>query len=206
MKHHGLKNAEAQKGFEALIYQLLETELGGVQVYQTALKCVQHDELKEEFQKYLTETQKHVEIARNLLETLGYDPDQEVPARLPCRVIAQSLVKAMETALKGGSPEEAQLTATECVVHAETKDHMSWELIGVLAKKMKGDFGKTLKEAHEQVEKEEDHHIYHTTGWVRELWIQGLGLPAVLPPPEEEKDVETAIGAARAKNAREQML
>ena len=33
-----------------------------------------------------------------------------------------------------------------------------------------------------------------------------LGLPAVLPPPEEEKDVKTAIGAARAKNARKAML
>jgi len=36
--------------------------------------------------------------------------------------------------------------------------------------------------------------------------IQALGLPAVLPPPEEEKNVESAIGAARAKNAREDML
>jgi hypothetical protein len=43
-------------------------------------------------------------------------------------------------------------------------------------------------------------------GWARELWIESLGLPAVLPPPEEEKSVKTAIGAARAKLAREQML
>jgi hypothetical protein len=27
-------------------------------------------------------------------------------------------------------------------------------------------------------------------------------MPAVLPPPEEEEDVKTAIGAARAKMAR----
>ena len=33
-----------------------------------------------------------------------------------------------------------------------------------------------------------------------------LGLPAVLPPPEEETSVKTAIGAARAKLAREKML
>ncbi len=33
-----------------------------------------------------------------------------------------------------------------------------------------------------------------------------LGMPAVLPPPEEEKHVKSAIGAARAKNAREEML
>jgi hypothetical protein len=30
-------------------------------------------------------------------------------------------------------------------------------------------------------------------------------MPAVLPPPEEKKDVKTAIGAARAKNARKGM-
>lgn len=40
----------------------------------------------------------------------------------------------------------------------------------------------------------------------RELWIESLGLPAVLPPPEEEKEVKTAIGAARAKKARKEML
>ena len=58
----------------------------------------------------------------------------------------------------------------------------------------------------EQVEEQEDEHLYHTTGWCRELWIQSLGLPAVIPPPEEEKEVKTAIGAARAKQARKDML
>jgi hypothetical protein len=56
------------------------------------------------------------------------------------------------------------------------------------------------------VEEEEDEHLYHTQGWTRELWLEHLGLPAVLPPPEEEKDVKTAIGAARAKSQREEML
>jgi hypothetical protein len=53
---------------------------------------------------------------------------------------------------------------------------------------------------------DEDHHLYHTQGWSRELWIQSLGLPAVLPPPEEVKQVETAIGASRAEQARGKML
>jgi hypothetical protein len=38
------------------------------------------------------------------------------------------------------------------------------------------------------------------------LWIDALGLPAVLPPPEEVKHVETAIGAARAEQNRDAML
>jgi len=43
-------------------------------------------------------------------------------------------------------------------------------------------------------------------GWARELWIESLGMPAVLPPPEEEKNVKSAIGAARASQSREEML
>jgi len=58
----------------------------------------------------------------------------------------------------------------------------------------------------EQVEDQEDEHLYHSTGWCRELWIESLGLPAVIPPPEEEEEVKTAIGGARAKKARKEML
>jgi hypothetical protein len=90
-------------------------------------------------------------------------------------------------------------------VHAETKDHLDWELIGMLASKLKDETGRALKDAYQQVEEQEDEHLYHTAGWSRELWIQSLGMPAVLPPPEEEKDVKTAIGAARAKQERGRM-
>jgi hypothetical protein len=112
----------------------------------------------------------------------------------------------MELALQAGKPEAAQLVATECVVEAETKDHLNWELIGQFAEQSSGTEAKALREAFEEVEEEEDEHLYHTTGWARELWIESLGLPAVLPPPEEEKDVKTAIGAAKAKSARDAML
>lgn len=111
----------------------------------------------------------------------------------------------MEMALDAGDPAAAELVATECVALAETKDHLNWELIGMLAKKAGGETARVLKEAHEEVEDEEDEHLYHTTGWSRELWIQSLGMPAVLPPPEEEKEVKTAIGAARSKQARGRM-
>ena len=187
-------------------YQALETELGGVQVYTTAIQCAVNEELKEEWEKYLEETQNHVEIVQETIETLGLDPETETPGRQVVRHIGQSLVKAMEMALAAGDPAAAQLVAAECVTHAETKDHLNWELIGEVAKKLKGDDGKALKEAHEEVEPQEDEHLYHTMGWTREFWIESLGMPAVLPPPEEVKEVETAIGAARAKHARGSML
>ena len=112
----------------------------------------------------------------------------------------------MTMAMKEGDKKAAELVAAECVVLAETKDHLNWELLGEVAKKLKGKEGKAVKAAQEEVEDEEDEHLYHTMGWTRELWISSLGLPAVLPPPEEEKDVKTAIGAAQAKQSRGEML
>jgi ferritin-like metal-binding protein YciE len=189
-----------------LLYQSLETELGGVEVYTTALRCAVNDELKEEWEEYLEQTQKHVEIMQRTIEALGLDTAAETPGRQVVRHIGKSLVKAMEMALQSGEPAAAQLVAAECVTLAETKDHLNWELLGEATKKLTGQEAKALKEAYEEVEEEEDEHLYHTTGWTRELWIESLGLPAVLPPPEEEKDVKTAIGAARAKHARGDML
>jgi hypothetical protein len=198
-----MKNGDrATKTTETLLYQLLETELGGVQIYETALRCVVNDDLREEWEKYLGETREHVEIARKVVQAAGLDPDADVPARNLVRLMGKALVEMMETALTQGDPDEAQLTACECVVEAETKDHQNWELVGQIAKHAKGDMGKVLRDAHKRVEKQEDHHLYHSKGWARELWLAGLGFAAALPPPEEKKEVETAIGAARAKNAR----
>jgi hypothetical protein len=91
-------------------------------------------------------------------------------------------------------------------VLAETKDHLNWELLEALARSASGERSKALEAACGEVEGQEDRHLYHTQGWSRDLWLESLGVEAVLPPPEEERDVETAIGAARAKQQREEML
>jgi hypothetical protein len=190
----------------ALLYQLLETEMGGVQIYRTAIQCAINDDLREEWTHYLQQTERHVAIARALVSEAGLDPDAELPARVLCRHNGQALVKLMHEALAIGTPAEAQLTAAECVVAAETKDHANWELLELLAEKTESPLGDAMRAAVEEVEEEEDHHLYHSAGWARELWAEGLGLPAVLPPPEEQRDVDTAIGAAEAKDARAEMV
>ena len=189
-----------------LLYQALETEKGGIEVYQTALKCAVNKDLKKEWEEYLDQTRTHEQILLGVMETFGLDPLAETAGRQVVRHIGKSLVKAMEMALAANKREAAQLVACECVVEAETKDHLNWELIHEAAGKTKGDRAKALTDAYEKVEDQEDEHLYHTTGWCRELWIESLGMAAVLPPPEEEKDVKTAIGAARAKHARAEML
>ena len=194
-----------RKQLEELLYQALETEMGGVQVYATAIRCAKNKDLKEEWEKYHEQTQEHERIMRKVLEGFGLNPKKETPGRKIVRLKAETLVRAMEMALKE-APDAAQIVAAESVVEAETKDHMNWELMGQSAEKLTGEEKKILKDACEEVEDEEDEHLYHTMGWTRELWIEALGMPAVLPPPEEEKDVKTAIGAARAKQERKTML
>jgi hypothetical protein len=88
------------------------------------------------------------------------------------------------------------------VVFAETKDHLNWELLSKCAEEAEGDVSVVLSEACDQVEDEEDEHLYHSKGWCRELWMQALGMKAQLPPPEERQHVKTAIGAARAEQSR----
>jgi rubrerythrin len=190
-----------------LLYQALQTEQGGVKVYETALTCAVDEELRKEWTEYLEQTREHERILLDVFSKLGLDPAAESPGRSVVRHIGESLVMAMVMAKKSNAPAEAaQLVAAECVVEAETKDHLNWELIGKCAEALTGERAALLKEAYDEVEREEDEHLYHTKGWTRELWIRSLGMPAVIPPPEEVKQVETAIGAARAESSRETML
>jgi hypothetical protein len=171
-----------QAQVHALLYQALETELGDMQVYQTALRCVVNTELQHEWQKYLAQTETHAQILRDLCTALQLNPDQETPERHVVRYLGLALVSTMEMALSAGNPEAAQLVAAECVVLAETKDHLNWELLSEVAEALKGKAGQAVQAAYQQVEDEEDTHRSYTTEWSRERWIASLGLPAVLGP------------------------
>jgi rubrerythrin len=185
-----------------LLYQALETEKGGVQIYSTALGLALNKDLREEWNKYLEQTKNHVQVLSNILTDLGLDPNAETPGRKVVRYIGTSLVKAMELASRCADLQAAQIVAAECVTLAETKDHLNWELLGELAKNANEAESALLLPAYEQVEAEEDEHLYHTAGWTRELWMEALKMPAVLPPPEEKQDVKSAIEAAQAKKSR----
>lgn len=185
-----------------LMLQSLEHERGGVLVYQTALECVVNADLRKEWTEYLQQTEKHVDVLSTACKALGIDPGEQTPGCKIVRHTGKALVIAMQMAVAEGDPAAAELVACECVVLAETKDHADWELIGECVKALTGEDAATLTAAYEQVEDEEDEHLYHTKGWCRELWLKSLGLKAVLPPPEEKKDVKTAVEAAKAREER----
>jgi hypothetical protein len=186
-----------------LLLQALVHERGGTLVYSTALECVLNVDLREEWEKYLEQTVRHVDVLTDVCVAMGLDPDEMTPG---CQIVhhnGKALVIAMKMALANGDRKAAQLVACDCVVLAETKDHANWELIGQCARQLDGDAASVLKQAYDEVEDQEDEHLYHTKGWCRELWLQSLSFKAVLPPPEEKQHVKTAVDAANVDKARQ---
>lgn len=132
---------------EELILQSLEHELGGVKVYTAALECVLNEDLKKEWRKYLDETQTNVKALQDVCNPFALDPNKETPGRKVVRHNGAALVEAMKLALTSGPPDAAQLVAAECVVLAETKDHLDWQLLGKCSEYLDGPKGDALKAA-----------------------------------------------------------
>ena len=193
-----------KKQLEELLYQAMETELGGEQVYVAAVAAAVNDQVREEWEKYLEETRTHQTVLQGVFEAAGLDPASDSPGRAILRDKAASLVKAIETAQQTMPGAGAQLVAAECIVEAESKDHQNWVLIGVLAEHATGEMKTALQDAYDEVYEQEGEHLFHTMGWARELWLESLGLPAAIPPPEEEQHTKTQVGAGRAAKARDQ--
>lgn len=189
--------------FKELVLSALEHERGGVLLYQAALDCTVNSDLHEEWERYLDQTKTHVTSLEKVCDALGYDPTEQTPACKVAQHTGNALVGAIRMAVAAGDPDAAELVACECVLLAETKDHANWELLAKCAEELTGEAKSSLKEACERIEDEEDEHLYHNKGWARELWFKALELSAVLPPPEEVKNVKSAIAAARAQQESE---
>ena len=190
---------------ELMVLEALQTETGGVKVYDKALECVDNAELRAEWRKYRDQTERHREVLLEACAKLGIDPNRRAPGCDIVRATADSLVRNMDIALQSGDRPLAQIVAAEAVLQAKQKDHLNWQLIELAAKEAEGRLAKILKDAREEVEDQEGEHVFRTMRWARELWAESLGIKRVLPPPEEKMDVKPAGGATTAQQARRMM-
>jgi hypothetical protein len=134
-----------------LILQSLAHERGGVKIYQTALTCALNEDLQDEWQRYLQQTQNHVRILTKVCTALDLDPEEHSTGSRILQMLGTALVNAIEEARSAGDAGAAQIIACECVVLAETKDHLDWELIGAAGEALPASQARVLKDAYEQV-------------------------------------------------------
>src|SRR5688572_11062948 len=144
-----------------LLIQSLVHEEGGVQVYEAALDCVIHEDLRGEWQEYLDQTLEHVRLLTDVCRKMGVAVDRSTPGCQVVQHLGSSLVRAIDMARAAKAPGAAQLVACECVVLAETKDHAKWELLTKCSEELASDRGEALRAAVEEIEDEEDEHLYH---------------------------------------------
>ncbi len=164
------------EGLEELLLQSLEHELNAVEVYRAALQCALDEALREEWEQYLAETRSHVDVLTELCESLRVDFEHDTPGRMAVRRIGSAVVASIERAAADGDHAAAQLVACECVMLVETKDHLNWALL-VDRIRRTFDAPAVLKLACEQMEGEEDEHLYHARSWTRDLWKERLATP-----------------------------
>ena len=83
-----------------LLLQALETERGGIKVYENAIKAAVNDDLRKEWKEYLDETRTHEKVLLNVFSELGMDPEESSPGRTVVAHQGESLVSAIQEARK----------------------------------------------------------------------------------------------------------
>ena len=184
------------KTIKGLVLQALETELCGVALYIAALRCAVQPELRAEWNRNLQHTQAHVVRLKQACAALGIDTSTDTPGRKVVRLLGEALGEAIELARRTADAKGAQVVAAECLQLAATKNHLNWEMIGELSRQLSGREQQVLAAAFAATEDEEEMHLQGGRSWLRELWLDALGMPAMLPPHDAEKDVTIAIGGA----------
>jgi hypothetical protein len=117
--------------------------------------------------KYLKQTREHVEEARIGSAKCSRSTLRKRFPGARSFVSSEARWGGNETRTKKpASPRPAELVACECVVLAETKDHANWEQLKKCAEHLGGKVATAITEVADDVEDEEDEHLYHSKGWV----------------------------------------
>lgn len=164
--------------------EFLMVEQCGWQLYRVVGSRATDKELKERYQEFGQETDRHRTILTSLIRDLGGDPDYVSPTARVAQAKSEAL---LQSALVSGplSPEEREASDLENVVLAETKDHADWELLGQLAEQLpSGKARKAIEAAVAEVGPQEDEHL----GWAQAK-LAALGLKAVMgeSPPDPDR-------------------
>ena len=136
---------------EDLLIEALETERGEVQIYETASKCAENEDLRSEWRHQAGVAARHAVVLEKAIDAAGLDADRTTTASSVVHYVEATLVRAMEMALESAPAETAELVAVECVSFAEARDRLNWERLEDSWKEFDGDIARTLEELSTEV-------------------------------------------------------
>jgi rubrerythrin len=167
--------------------QMLAVERGGVRLYEKALRDLTDEDLREDLDEFLRQTERHVELCEEMLEEAGGSPDEPSPA-------AQAAEQKAEGLLSVEVPEElVDFNNIENLVLAETKDHWNWERLSELSRNIKDrELKSTVTQAVREVLREEEQHV----DWNSETLAE-LARKMMMEQGQEEEESEDETGKER---------
>lgn len=187
-----------------LVLQSLEQKKCGIPVIEAALKCTVNKELRAELEAHLRKTVCAADFLEDACFSLGMDPDRATAGRALIREISIALIDAMQRASITGASSAAQLVACECLALFENKERLCRILLAQCAQHSGGEKGKVMQEVCVEMGHEETGHFFRFRNWSRELWMEALGLYAILPPPvavEYQKTGQEDVLVPRKRSA-----
>jgi rubrerythrin len=153
----------------------LAHEQCGVHLYRVVAGASENPILKGKYERFLDQTERHVNILERLISALGGNPYYVSPTARLVHSMNTGLLQGVVLAAGSAEPLVRELAMLEAVLLAETKDHADWAFLSHLADQLpEGDARTALRAAVDEVEPEEDEHV----GWAQETWHKMSGLQA----------------------------
>jgi hypothetical protein len=179
-----------------LLLHALEAERSTIGVYEAAMGVAVDEQVQREWSTQLEETRLHARILCDLLPALGLDPDATSPARDAVPRQGAALVAAIEMAAANGDHAATQLVAAECVALAEARDHLNWQLIGMLAESAPGGLAAEFAPAPDDAEPDS---FGLADDSAPASWPQALGLATAPSCPDGRPGAAHRVTLARAR-------
>ena len=85
------------------------TDRGKIKPRKSEGTCARHQRLKEEWEKYLAQTETHVQMLEEICAVMRIDRHLQAPGRRVVRAVTAGLLEAMKVAKAGGDARAAEI-------------------------------------------------------------------------------------------------
>jgi hypothetical protein len=170
----------SQTWLNDFLSEMLAVEEGGEKLYAKALEELQHEELRDRLEEFQEETQKHIELIKQMMQTAGLDEGHKSPTAEAAEQKAEGLLSVeVDEDLK-------DLNNVENLVLAETKDQWDWEMLSSIVSRIKDvDLQDVARDAVAEVFKQEREHLQWNENTLTKLAMEAAEQEVASPEEAE---------------------
>lgn len=174
-----------------LLLQMMEVGIGGMAIYTQAIACTDRPSRKARWQACLNQAKRHQEILSDLCQAADINPNEGSASRTIAKHLSDSLLTSMKMAMAIGDTETVRRVTCECVLLAETRRQQTWALLGQAGGIATGPLKDAMNSRVHEAAFAQLHQLNQTSEWMRESWVESLGLPSAKVPasPKDQAEV-----------------